>query len=580
MTHSNVRFQVDPTSVPSTPSWMEEVAAVAHILSQTGIISAIEDHVQFARARFGTYDTIDFVIVLFSYALSGEPTIAAFYDRLAPFVQEFLVLFDRQRLPSRSALSRFLAAVDEQTVEALRTQFLLELLERATPFSSPGGLWDHCDQQYVVIDVDGTRQVARQRTLPHLPTLPEAQRRFAQVAAPGYTGRKRGEVVRTRTTLLQSHTHHFLGTFGGSGNGDLRGGLKRACLVATAYAMKHQLHASQILIRLDGGYGDTAVVCDLLTMGLGVLVRSRDYALLGRPEVLAVLSLPPSARYTHPESGAIRDLYDCPSIHLLPGKPRVRVLIATHRATDDPPKVGQPRNGLVYELFISTRLSPAVTANDLLDLYRHRGSFETVLADEDVEQDPDRWCSRTPWGQEFWQIISQWVWNLRLELGQTCSPTPLRTTVFATASESVPPSEPVSTDEAPLASEPVPTRVPTLANEAMYGPPQWARPSFTKGFPGSAFLPQADGTLLCPAGRVLTLVERRPERANSVRVSYAARLDDCRLCQLRVQCQKRRTFKARQGSRGVLASGIPPSCCPGPPTLASSSPRLFPPSLA
>jgi hypothetical protein len=564
---------------------MEEVAAVAHILSQTGLISAIEDHVQFARARFGTYDTIDFVIVLFSYALSGEPTIAAFYDRLAPFVQEFLALFDRQRLPSRSALSRFLAALDEQTVEALRTQFLLDLLERATPFPSPGGLWDHCDQQYVVIDVDGTRQVARQRALPHLPTLPEAQRRFAQVAAPGYTGRKRGEVVRTRTTLLQSHTHHFLGTFGGSGNGDLRGGLKRACLVATAYAMKHQLHASQILIRLDGGYGDTAVVCDLLAMGLGVLVRSRAYALLGRPEVLAVLSLPPSASCTHPESGAIRDLYDCPSIHLLPGKPKVRVLIATHRATDDPPKVGQQRNGLVYELFISTLLAPAVTANDLLDLYRHRGSFETVLADEDVEQDPDRWCSHTPWGQEFWQIISQWVWNLRLELGQNCSPTPLRTTVFATASEAVPPSEPASTDEAPVASEPVPTRVPPLANqsssanEPMYGPPQWARPSFTKGFPGSAFLPQADGTLLCPAGRVLTLVERRPERANSVRVSYAARLDDCRLCQLRVQCQQQRTFKARQVSAVYWPLASPPLAVldpqPWPPHPPACSPLLW-----
>ncbi len=48
---------------------MEEVAAFAHILTQVGIISAIEKHVQFARARFGTYDTLDFVLVLFSYAL-------------------------------------------------------------------------------------------------------------------------------------------------------------------------------------------------------------------------------------------------------------------------------------------------------------------------------------------------------------------------------------------------------------------------------------------------------------------------------------------------------------------------------
>jgi len=320
------------------------------------------------------------------------------------------------------------------------------------------------------------------------------------------------------------------------------------------YATSQQLDLAQILIRLDGGYGDTVVLSDFLAMGLGLIGRSRDYALLGRPEVLAVLSLPPSVRCTHPESGATRDLYDCPSSHLLPGKPCVRLLIATHPATDDPPKVGQQRNGLVYELFLSTVLAPAVTAKDLLDLYLHRGSFETVLADEDLEQDPDRWCSHTPCGQEFWQIISQWVWNLRLELGQNCSPTPLRTTAFASASEPAPTSGPASTNEAPSAIGPTPTSGPTLANEASsanepgYGSPQWARPSFTGGFPGSAFLPQPDGTLLCPAGHVLTVAERRQERADSVRVSYAARIEDCCLCPLRVHCQSSRTFKARRVS--------------------------------
>jgi hypothetical protein len=261
---------------------MEEVAAVAHILSQTGIISAIEDHVQFARARFGTYDTIDFVVVLFSYALSGEPTIAAFYDRLAPFVQEFLALFDRQHLPSRSALSRFLAALDEKTVEALRTQFQSDLFERTTAFPTPGGLWDRMGQHWVVMDVDGTRQAASPRALPHLPTLPEPHRRLTQVTAKGYTGRKRGEAVRTRTVLLQSHTHQFLGTFGGPGNGDLRGELQRACQVARMYATSQHLDLARILMRLDGGYGDTAVLSDFLAMGLGLLARSRDYALLGR----------------------------------------------------------------------------------------------------------------------------------------------------------------------------------------------------------------------------------------------------------------------------------------------------------
>src|SRR5260370_9277837 len=122
MTHAHVRFQVDPGSAPLLPAWMEEVAAVAHVIKETGVLAAIEEHVQFARARFGLYDTIDFVIVLFAYALSGEPTIAAFYDRLTPFTQEFLALFDRHRLPSRSSLSRWLAPLDQQTREIFRTQ--------------------------------------------------------------------------------------------------------------------------------------------------------------------------------------------------------------------------------------------------------------------------------------------------------------------------------------------------------------------------------------------------------------------------------------------------------------------------
>jgi len=48
------------------------------------------------------------------------------------------------------------------------------------------------------------------------------------------------------------------------------------------------------------------------------------------------------------------------------------------------------------------------TAADVVKLYVHRGSFETVLADEDREQDSDRWSSYTAHGQEVWQILSHW----------------------------------------------------------------------------------------------------------------------------------------------------------------------------
>ena len=170
MTHTSVTIQVNPESAPSTPCWMGEVAAVAQVLTHVGLLKAIQDHVQFARARFGQYDTMDFVVVLVGYALSGEATLQSFYERLAPFAAVFMALFGRHHLPSRSALSRFLAALDQASVEALRTQFQEDLLQRTPPFPSPGGLWGRGGQQYVVVDVDGTKQAARQRALPHLPS--------------------------------------------------------------------------------------------------------------------------------------------------------------------------------------------------------------------------------------------------------------------------------------------------------------------------------------------------------------------------------------------------------------------------
>jgi hypothetical protein len=574
MTHPSVTIQIDPQSVPSIPFWMGEVATVAQVLTHLGLLKAIQDHVRFARARIGQYETIDFVVVLVGYALSGEPTLKGFYARLKPFAETFMALFGRHHLPDRSTLSRYLSALDQASVEALRTLFENDLVKRREALASPGGLWDRLGQQYVVVDVDGTKQAARQRALPRLESLPDPHRRFDQVAAPGYVGRKRGEVLRTRTTVLQAHTHQFLGTFGGAGNGDYRGELKRAIQAITSYAASLSLPFSQILIRLDGLYGNAAPLADVLTSGFGLIARGRDYALLDRPEIQAALACPPVEVCTHPESGALRALYDCPDIALTPTGPQVRLIVATHPASSTPPSIGVQRGNMVYEMFVTMLAAKAFSAKDVLDLYLHRGSFETVLADEDREQDPDRWCSRTPCGQEFWQILSQWMWNLRLELGQHLSPTEMRTTEFAPALEAAPVPEAASAPEA----APAPVK---------YGPPQWARRSFTDGFPGSAFLLQPDGSLLCPANHPLYPQERRPERDGSYRLLYAARIGDCRNCELRAQCQESpSTSKPRRvsavfwplSSHEVVLSApaiVPPSPLPKPREALPPSPVLW-----
>ena len=77
------------------------------------------------------------------------------------------------------------------------------------------------------------------------------QRRFTDLCAPLYTGRKRGEVVRVRTTALQVHTHQWLGTFGNSGNGQYRAELRRAVTAIQAYLQAQQLSQERALLRLD-----------------------------------------------------------------------------------------------------------------------------------------------------------------------------------------------------------------------------------------------------------------------------------------------------------------------------------------
>jgi hypothetical protein len=148
-----------------------------------------------------------------------------------------------------------------------------------------------------------------------------------------------------------------------------------------------------------------------------VVVRGKAYHLIEHPAIQARLKLPPDSVTVHPESGASRALYDCGPIQLAPAGPVMRMLLATHPAGSSRPPIGKVRDQTVYEQFFTTLPHHAFTPADVLDLYLHRGSFETVLADEDEEQAVDRWVSRTQWGQECWQIISQWRWNLRVPVG-------------------------------------------------------------------------------------------------------------------------------------------------------------------
>src|SRR5436853_3167620 len=123
ITYSPVNVQASPHAVPSVPNWFGEATLIARHLQRQKVLATISEQVRFARRRFGRYEVIDFLAVLFGYAISGERTLEGFYERLQPWESAFMALFGRDRLPARATLSRFLAALDQTAVEALRTLF-------------------------------------------------------------------------------------------------------------------------------------------------------------------------------------------------------------------------------------------------------------------------------------------------------------------------------------------------------------------------------------------------------------------------------------------------------------------------
>ena len=306
--------------------------------------------------------------------MSGERTLEEFYQHLQPFAVPFMALFDRDQLPARSTLSRFFAALTEEPVKALRTLFLDDLLARPlTPDKQTGGLVDRAGNTWAVFDSDGTREAARQRALPQGEDLPPAFRRLDEICAPGYRGRKRGQVVRTRTTISQAHSYHWLGSFGNRGNGLYRTELRQGLSAIARYLAAYQLDPSRTLLRLDGQYGMGAVLADLA--GFVFVTRGKEYSTLDHPFIQARFHLAPDQVQQRPESQTTRTLYDCPEIPIGPEGVVCRVIVATHPATKKKSPVGIIRAGIVYELFFTTLPQHAFTARDVVELYLHRGAL-------------------------------------------------------------------------------------------------------------------------------------------------------------------------------------------------------------
>jgi len=279
------------------PGWFQEAVMVLTLLARRGLPEVLAKHVRVERGKTPKYTTPDFILLIFAYAVShhlnynsfdhaaGLPVLPSRTptdgdEEAVRVAHALMATWKRNEVPHRSAVSRWLAAVASEDLKHFRA------LSEAHADQSPltrlhhGGLIDRAGRHHLFFDLDPTGKGYRQRHLVQDELRPQPNRRAARAAKRGRTGRHRGEVVRTRTVLQQSHTGQLLGSWGKAGNADHYGDLEAACLRAARYLEAAALPKQTGWIRDDGAYGFAKSCAVVAAAGLNFMTRCADYRLL------------------------------------------------------------------------------------------------------------------------------------------------------------------------------------------------------------------------------------------------------------------------------------------------------------
>src|SRR5947209_12441982 len=221
-----IEVQTTSENRPSVPAWFAEVVIMGRHLARKGLLEAFAQQVRLGRGRFGSYEPIDFLALLIGYAISGERRLPDFFERVEPFEAAkmralWTPLSSSSRYVESRAFPMSIVRVWKPSARSSNSRRSRKAGQRkplaASSIDRGAALWS---------------LTSMRRAKPHgnapCPAIPPCLWPNADegaVCAPGNLGRKRGEVVRVRTTSLQMHTRQWIGTFAGKGNGDYRGEL-------------------------------------------------------------------------------------------------------------------------------------------------------------------------------------------------------------------------------------------------------------------------------------------------------------------------------------------------------------------
>lgn len=529
------------------PEWATAGAIHADWLVRRGVFGVLAERFQVQREGGYTMEDL-FAFGVFHLSTPEHGSIKEFGERSRDVRAQLGALVGRKRLPAPASMSRGLRAVSEGGIEELAGLLLIDVPDCETLLRHPavqtrdsqGGRWH-------VFDFDETVTTLRQRALPEGPKLPEPRRRATSMAAPGYSGRKRGDLQFSRAMLQHAGSGLWLDCTISPGNGDRRRATARAIQAVHAACERADARPEQAIIRRDGAGGNVPFFSACREGGVQFITRLARYGLLEDPSIAALLDEGIWCRVAS-ESGPERQALDlgevlleaAPSTRREDGSPYdpapVRVVVSRYLDPNDA-GAGRHLGGWRYELYATTLAPDAWPAPDIVAMYYGRCGQENRFAQEDRERSLDRIFSYHLPGQTLVTLIGLMLWNLELCRGlELQGPLP-----------DVPPQSPrrVEVADPPERSLRAALRLMRESSEACSAVPEKPTPTpfaeldaiqrETTALVREAGFEPPDGWKLedegpvCPSGHVLT-ASGVDHRTNGTSLRYLAHMAACAAC--------------------------------------------------
>ena len=436
MARGSIEVTYKRTDGERIPDVLTEGASLLMDLRSRGRLADVGQRVRIRRQ--GGYSGLDvWVLLLVFWTTGASYGVRKFWDKLRCHVLQLGAVAGRRSLPAPASLSRALDAVELELLRSEPARWLLTgvsdvdvVLRHPTvqTYDAHGDGWH-------LFDLDPTVRTLHHRALPESEELPEFRRRSKDTGAPGYSGRKRGDVQFRRVTVQHAGSgvwvHAHLSPGNGEGMADFEPALDT--IVATCAHLEHPL--SRAMARMDGEYGNVPWFTACRERHLPFVTRLNRPQLYEDREVLDRLRSATWYRVPDSEAGPQRAAADLGVLTVRPGKRTrrpdgsdyepiaVRVVASIFQKKREA-KRGKTIDGWQVELFAADLPAAAWPAPEVVTTYFGRTAEENRFAQEDRELGLDRIISYHLPGQELATLVGLSLWNLRLARGFALEPPP------------------------------------------------------------------------------------------------------------------------------------------------------------